>query len=149
MLILYCCTVAKPLASSHLPNRKVLKHRGIPGSTHYTHEGNIASLSDTPWRSLGISTGQLALLLAGVFVVVNIGSATVVWWDKRCAARGQWRVREHSLLVWALIGGWPGGVWAMREFRHKTSEPSFLARHAIAALINMAAAAVIVYVAIV
>jgi len=37
----------------------------------------------------------------------------------------------------------------MREFKHKTSESSFLARYAIAALINMAAAAVIVYVAIV
>ena len=36
----------------------------------------------------------------------------------------------------------------MRKSSHKTSKPSFLARYAIAALINMTAAAVIVYAAI-
>ena len=97
---------------------------------------------------MGISTTQLAFPLAGIFVVVNISSATAVWWDKRCAAKGRWRVRENSLLVWALVGGWPGGIWAMRKLRHKTSKLSFLARYAIVALLNMAAAAGIVYAAL-
>lgn len=97
-----------------------------------------------PGEALEISPSQLAPLLAGTFVV-NIGSATAVWWDKRCAAKGRWRVRENSLLVWAAIGGWPGGMWAMHMSRHKTSKPSFLARYVIAALMNMAAAVVIVY----
>ena len=36
-------------------------------------------------------------------------------------------------------------MWAMHMSRHKTSKPSFLARYVIAALMNMAAAVVIVY----
>ena len=46
--------------------------------------------------------------------------------DKQRAARGDWRVREITLHVVALLGGWPGALAAQRVFRHKTSKRSFL-----------------------
>ncbi|MDA1279216.1 MAG: DUF1294 domain-containing protein [Chloroflexi bacterium] len=76
---------------------------------------------------LEISTEQLAFLLATVLVTVNTVSALAIWWDKRRAARSQRRIREETLLVWAMMGGWPAGIWAMRRYRHKTSKPSFIA----------------------
>lgn len=92
-----------------------------------------------------LSTGQIALFLAGALAAVNFGSVLVVWRDKRRAAMGQWRIREETLLVWALIGGWPGGVWAMRKFRHKTAKPSFIGKYVLAVGLNLAAAAAITY----
>ena len=94
-----------------------------------------------------ILTGQTALLVAGAFVAINLGSAFVVWRDKRRAARGQWRIREETLLIWALAGGWPGGVWAMRRFRHKTSKSSFIAKYVLAVMLNLAAVAAVGYAA--
>ena len=92
-----------------------------------------------------ISIGTVAAILAGLLAVANVASALVIWWDKRRAARGQWRIREETLLVWALVGGWPAGIWAMRRFRHKTSTPSFIARYVLAVLLNLAGVLVIAY----
>lgn len=92
-----------------------------------------------------ISIGPVAALLAGLLVVVNVASALAIWWDKRRAARGQWRIREEILLIWALVGGWPAGTWAMRRFRHKTSSPSFIAKYVLALLLNLAGISVIAY----
>ena len=90
-------------------------------------------------------TGQIALLLVGIFAAVNVGSAFVIWRDKRLAAKGQWRIREETLLAWALVGGWPGGIWAMRRFRHKTSKGSFIAKYVLVAGLNLAATAAVAY----
>jgi uncharacterized membrane protein YsdA (DUF1294 family) len=96
-----------------------------------------------------ISTRQIALFLAGALAVVNLGSAIAVWWDKWRAARGKWRMREETLYVWALVGGWPGGIWAMRRFRHKTSKRSFIAKYAFVTALNIAAIGAIGYAVIV
>ncbi len=46
--------------------------------------------------------------------------------DKRRAVQGGCRVPELSLQILALLGGWPGGWLAQRQFRHKTKKPAFL-----------------------
>lgn len=55
--------------------------------------------------------------------------------DKQAARRGTRRVSERSLLLTALVGGWPGAILAQQTLRHKTSKPSF--RWAFAAAIAM------------
>ncbi len=97
---------------------------------------------------MDISTAQFALFVAALLVVINLGSAIAIWWDKRRAVKGKWRVKEETLLVWALVGGWPGGIWAMRRFRHKTSKRSFIAKYVFVVVLNVAAVAVVVYLAI-
>jgi len=57
--------------------------------------------------------------------------------DKWRAGRGGRRVSELALVLWAAIGGWPGGFLAMRVFRHKTVKGSFRLKFA-AALIPFA-----------
>ena len=65
-------------------------------------------------------------VLVGYLLVVNLFAYAVMWVDKRRAARGARRVRERELLLWALAGGTPGVVAAMRIHRHKTRKTSFL-----------------------
>ncbi len=94
-----------------------------------------------------ISTGQFALLVVVLLGVINLGSIIAIWRDKRRAVKGKWRVKEETLLVWALVGGWPGGIWAMRRFRHKTSKRSFIAKYVFVVILNVAAVVAVGYLA--
>ncbi|KAI8822921.1 uncharacterized protein EV422DRAFT_488074, partial [Fimicolochytrium jonesii] len=67
----------------------------------------------------------LLYILGGYFAVVNAGSVGLFWYDKQQAQRRGWRVPEKQLQFSALLGGWVGGMWAMKTFRHKTVKQSF------------------------
>lgn len=68
---------------------------------------------------------HLALAYA---VTVNATTFVVYRHDKEAARGGRgWRVRETSLHLWALAGGWPGAFVAQRVLRHKTRSHGFLA----------------------
>ncbi|HEX5362898.1 MAG TPA: DUF1294 domain-containing protein [Gallionella sp.] len=45
--------------------------------------------------------------------------------DKSAARNRQWRIRESTLHLLGLIGGWPGAFAAQRLLRHKSGKPSF------------------------
>jgi uncharacterized membrane protein YsdA (DUF1294 family) len=95
-----------------------------------------------------VTTVQIALFLAAMVIIINIGSVIAIWWDKRRATKGEWRLKEATLLAWALVGGWPGGIWAMRRFRHKTSKRSFIAKYVLVILLNIGVVAAITFAAI-
>jgi uncharacterized membrane protein YsdA (DUF1294 family) len=66
------------------------------------------------------------LLVFVTYALMSVVAFAVYWVDKQRAICGGWRVREATLHVIALFGGWPGAWVAQRVFRHKTSKPSFL-----------------------
>jgi len=59
------------------------------------------------------------LLLANLMAFMLFG------FDKRRAVRGMARIRERTLLLWALGGGTPGAFAARHFFRHKTRKQPF------------------------
>ena len=59
--------------------------------------------------------------------------------DKSAARNGQWRTRESTLHLLALIGGWPGALVAQKQLRHKSSKASFLAVFWLTVLLNCGA----------
>ncbi|MBJ6799888.1 DUF1294 domain-containing protein [Geomonas propionica] len=61
--------------------------------------------------------------------------------DKQAALRGMRRVRERTLHLAALLGGWPGAVLAQRALHHKTQKGSFLVLFRLTVLANCAALA--------
>ena len=94
-----------------------------------------------------VTTVQIALFMVALVVIINIGSVIAIWWDKRRAMKGEWRLKEATLLAWALVGGWPGGIWAIRRFRHKTSKGSFIAKYVFVITLNIGVIAAITFVA--
>ena len=50
-----------------------------------------------------------------------------MWWDKRKAAKQDWRVSEVTLFILGFIGGALGIIIGMYRFRHKTQKRSFQA----------------------
>ena len=50
-------------------------------------------------------------------------------WRAGCSSR---RVAESTLVLLGALGGWPGGLLAMKLFRHKTVKRTFQFKYALA-----------------
>lgn len=64
----------------------------------------------------------LAIAYVSMSVIVFIAYAI----DKQAARRGGRRLRERTLHLLELAGGWPGALLAQRLLRHKTRDTRFL-----------------------
>lgn len=58
--------------------------------------------------------------------------------DKSAARSGAWRIRENTLLLLGLLGGWPGAVLAQQWLRHKSAKPSFRNAFWLTVVVNIA-----------
>lgn len=59
--------------------------------------------------------------------------------DKKCAERKEWRVKELTLFIFALIGGGIGAFSGMLIFRHKTKHWYFVVFFTLFAVVQTAA----------
>ncbi len=55
-----------------------------------------------------------------VLIIVNIISFVLFYVDKRRAIKHQWRIRETTLFLSAIVGGSVGAIAGMYVFHHKT-----------------------------
>ena len=58
-------------------------------------------------------------------LVINLMAFCAMWWDKRRAQKGEWRISEAGLFTLVLLGGGIGGIAGMYLFRHKTKKLRF------------------------
>lgn len=79
----------------------------------------------------------------GLYTVLNITTVFLFWWDKRAAKQGDRRIRERTLLLFALMGGSLGAVTAQHMLRHKTRKQPF--RGLLLAIVFLQLAAVFVW----
>ena len=59
------------------------------------------------------------------FAAFNAATFLVFGFDKWSAQRSGWRVSESILVMLGALGGWPGGLFGMIVFRHKTAKWTF------------------------
>jgi len=85
-----------------------------------------AVLSAQVW--LGSRLDDLSLWVK-LYLMLTVGTSLVSFFlyasDKRRAIVGRQRIRERTLHVLALLGGWPGAALAQRVFFHKTQKLIF------------------------
>lgn len=82
----------------------------------------------------------------GIWVLVaSVINAGLYWWDKRASIRNHRRIPERTLLVWSIIGGWPGGLLASRSLRHKTKKVSYRTKFVLSSVANVIVIALLVW----
>lgn len=77
--------------------------------------------------ALAWAVSAQALAAWALWVLAAINAATFLSYamDKRAARQGRRRIRERTLHLWSLAGGWPAAWWAQRVLRHKSAKASF------------------------
>lgn len=63
--------------------------------------------------------------VASLYVLLSLITFFAYWKDKVAAQAGRWRTPESTLHCLALLGGWPGAVFAQQWLRHKSSKTEF------------------------
>lgn len=111
-----------------------------------------SGLSFGPALKAFIVALMFLLVVAGV-VALNILPVHVLWLylgmslvtfvlyavDKSAAKKGAYRTPEDMLHMLALLGGWPGALYAQQLLRHKSSKQSFRIVFWITLALNVAA----------
>ena len=59
-------------------------------------------------------------------IIINIIAIIVTIHDKHAAVKGNWRVKENTLLLLSALGGAPAMYLTMLLIRHKTQKPKFM-----------------------
>ena len=85
--------------------------------------------------------GRLPLAVLGLYAAASVVAFLAYGHDKSAAVRDVWRVKENTLHLFSLLGGWPGALAAQRLFRHKSSKASFQTTYWITVTLNCAALA--------
>jgi uncharacterized membrane protein YsdA (DUF1294 family) len=75
--------------------------------------------------------------IAAVYLAAMNGiSFALFGLDKQSARKGRGRLPENRLHLFALLGGFLGGILGMQVFRHKTRKPSFIVVYVLASLLS-------------
>jgi uncharacterized membrane protein YsdA (DUF1294 family) len=77
------------------------------------------------------------------YLAASVATVLAYGLDKSAAVRERWRVKESTLHMLALAGGWPGALIAQRVFRHKSRKPSFQAGFLVTVILNCVALALL------
>lgn len=66
-------------------------------------------------------------LFTVIFLYCFLSSVSVLMYrhDKKAAIDNKRRISENNLHFLDLLGGWPGGLYAQKRYRHKTHKLSF------------------------
>jgi uncharacterized membrane protein YsdA (DUF1294 family) len=57
--------------------------------------------------------------IAGWYLIVSVITFCVYGLDKHKARVEHWRIKESTLHLLELLGGWPGAIAAQSYFHHK------------------------------
>ncbi|MCE0559172.1 MULTISPECIES: DUF1294 domain-containing protein [unclassified Motilimonas] len=79
------------------------------------------------FSGLLLATGVLTLPIwfTTVYSLMSVLTFALYGKDKSAARKKRWRVKERTLHLFALFGGWPGAMLAQQKFRHKTQKQPF------------------------
>ena len=66
------------------------------------------------------------IILAIYLILINLIAVIVTIYDKRCAVKRRWRVKESTLLLLSVFGGGICMYITMLLIRHKTRHIKFM-----------------------
>ncbi len=88
---------------------------------------------------------RFALAYLAIVVVLSFLTFVLYGFDKRRAQTDGRRIRENSLHLMALLGGWPGAWMGQQFFRHKTQKLAFRIVFWLCVMLNLVVVGGVVY----
>ncbi len=79
------------------------------------------------------------------FLLINVLTIAIYGADKTAARKGMRRVPERTLLVFGIVGGWPGAIVGQQLFRHKTQKQPFKTWFLLSVVVSVSATAGLYY----
>jgi uncharacterized membrane protein YsdA (DUF1294 family) len=104
------------------PNRGRARHRPL---TLATAAGITSLILPTVTIARLFSVGHLSAYSLIYACAVNGITFLSYGYDKMQARNMEWRVKETTLHLLAVAGGWPGALAGMHYFQHKTRKMTF------------------------
>lgn len=81
--------------------------------------------------------GKLPLIITGIYIVMSLIAFATYAIDKSAAQKNHWRIKESTLHLLSLIGGWPGAFFAQKKLRHKSSKKEFKRVYWVTIILNL------------
>lgn len=110
-----------------------------PTSTAAPGHGNVAPLFALCFLGfvvVAVAAGRLPVAVLALYLVASSVAFISYALDKAAASNNQWRTKESTLHLFALLGGWPGALAAQRLLRHKSVKASFQTVFWVTVLLN-------------
>lgn len=82
--------------------------------------------------------GKFPYQIIGVYFATSLVTFCTCAFDKSAAKNNRWRVKENTLHLFGMIGGWPGAFYAQNKLRHKSNKSNFKKVFWITVIINLA-----------
>ncbi|ELU2351365.1 DUF1294 domain-containing protein [Salmonella enterica] len=77
------------------------------------------------------------------FLLANVLTLAIYGIDKTAARKTWRRVPESTLLVFGVVGGWPGAIVGQQLFRHKTQKQPFKTYFIVSVIVSILVTVVI------
>jgi uncharacterized membrane protein YsdA (DUF1294 family) len=74
---------------------------------------------------VAVLSKKLPVMVLIIYAGVSLLTFVVYALDKAAARNNRQRTPENTLHLLAVLGGWPGAVFAQRMLRHKSVKPEF------------------------
>lgn len=84
-------------------------------------------------------TGRLPIAVLLLYLAASVVAFLAYGIDKSAAEQNRWRIRESTLHLFGVLGGWPGALLGQQMFRHKSTKTSFQAVFRLTVAINCGA----------
>ena len=68
---------------------------------------------------------KVPVLVPSLYIFASCITMIAYSFDKAAAVNKRWRIRESTLHLFSLLGGWPGALIAQELFRHKSKKLEF------------------------
>lgn len=138
----FAASAIRPAGNDVVTYELTANEQGQPRAENVAFVGDRAARSPSP--QTGVSALAAAVSFLGVVVVlvhfgkvpafvfatyVGISALTFIVYavDKSAARNNRWRIKESTLHMLGLAGGWPGAIAAQKVFRHKSKKQAFQA----------------------
>ncbi len=113
------------IQATNIAFTRIKKKQKVQQSRELGSFNKFIIMAFTAYLLVLVSVYNLPVVVLLGFIVLSIITFAAYALDKNAAQSGSWRTQESTLHMLALVGGWPGAMYAQQKLRHKSIKTEF------------------------